>query len=154
MMLRLSQTQDQQAIAKFISAIYTEFNLKKQAALFNWPPEKIALLFVGYKFVLLLGDAGEILSLICFHELGADHEMIALGVSPSFQGRGHMRKLFNYFVENVCSTGSKVFLEVHEKNHRAIAFYEKVGFKTDGLRKNYYSDGASALNMSLDIHRY
>ncbi len=151
MTLRLSQTQDQQAIAKFISAIYSEFSMKNQAALFNWPTEKMASLFVVYKFVLLLDDVGEILALICFQGLGGDHEIILLGVGPSLQGRGYMRKLFNYFVENVCSVDSKVFLEVHEKNHRAIAFYENVGFKTDGLRKNYYSDGASARNMSLVV---
>ena len=149
MILRLSQTQDQKAIQKLIGALYTEFKTAQNSALFNWPEDQVSSLFQLYKFVLLINKANEPLGFICFQELNGNNEIIVLGMSPQHQRQGYMRQLVEYFVENLCNDGSRVFLEVHENNKRARAFYEKLGFKIDGLRKNYYSDGSTALNMSL-----
>lgn len=149
MKFRLSRTNDHQAIKKIIGAIYAEFGLKQQTALFNWPADKVTGLFFLYKFVVAYSEAAEVLGFICFQELSGDFEVIALGVDPSQQGQGCMSGLFKYFVENVCRKDSRVLLEVHEKNQPALAFYEKAGFRVDGLRKNYYPDGAAAMNMSL-----
>jgi ribosomal-protein-alanine N-acetyltransferase len=42
-------------------------------------------------------------------------------------------------------------LEVAETNTAACAFYEDLGFKQTGRRRNYYSNGADALLLSLLI---
>ncbi len=47
----------------------------------------------------------------------------------------------------------KVFLEVSELNHKAIKFYEKIGFKVSRIRKNYYSDRSNAYEMHLDLSK-
>lgn len=55
---------------------------------------------------------------------------------------GRLREI-NYFA---------CFLEVRESNEGAIALYEKHGFTTIGLRKNYYSDNKEdALVLWKDI---
>lgn len=39
----------------------------------------------------------------------------------------------------------KIFLEVRNKNTRAISFYERNGFQQYRIRKHYYNDGDDAL---------
>ena len=41
-------------------------------------------------------------------------------------------------------------LEVREHNTKAIALYEKYGFKYSHTRKNYYSNGEDALVLILE----
>ncbi|MCL2026099.1 MAG: ribosomal protein S18-alanine N-acetyltransferase [Leptospirales bacterium] len=40
---------------------------------------------------------------------------------------------------------ARIFLEVREKNLTAIKFYETLGFKVTGTRKNYYGDDNAVL---------
>jgi len=42
-----------------------------------------------------------------------------------------------------------LFLEVRQSNHAAKNLYSKMGFKTIGIRKNYYSDNEDASMMQL-----
>ena len=50
---------------------------------------------------------------------------------------------------------TRCLLEVRVSNTSAIQLYEKLGFKRDGIRKNYYPTETSmredALLMSLDL---
>lgn len=152
MILRFSRSEDQLPIKKLIESIFQNFVSSGNGPLFNWPDEKVNSLLIDYQFIVLESDESRaLMAFVCFQKLGDDFEIIALGVDPSAQGRGIMTQLIQFFVENICTVGSKVYLEVHEKNQRALAFYKKVGFQIDGLRKGYYSDGGSALNMSLSI---
>jgi len=51
-----------------------------------------------------------------------------------------------------CAPISRATLEVRESNTPAISLYKKVGFKTDGARKNYYTrPKENAILMSLEI---
>ena len=46
----------------------------------------------------------------------------------------------------------KILLDVREKNHMAQAFYEKIGFKEDGIRKRFYTEPEEdAVLMSMQI---
>ena len=44
---------------------------------------------------------------------------------------------------------SEVWLEVHAQNQRALAVYQKAGFKITSKRPRYYPDGGDALNLKL-----
>ena len=44
-----------------------------------------------------------------------------------------------------------IFLEVSKLNSKAILLYEKLGFKKNGTRKKYYSDGSDAILYKMDI---
>jgi [ribosomal protein S18]-alanine N-acetyltransferase len=48
---------------------------------------------------------------------------------------------------------SRVELEVRSKNNSALAFYERAGFRRNGLRRGYYrdpSDDAVLMNLRLE----
>ena len=42
-------------------------------------------------------------------------------------------------------------LEVSKLNSKAILLYKKLGFKENGVRKKYYSDGSDAILYKMDI---
>ncbi|MBR2327722.1 MAG: GNAT family N-acetyltransferase [Clostridia bacterium] len=69
---------------------------------------------------------------------------------PSCRGRGIAKRLHKELVKTALEKGSeKILLEVRSKNS-ARAFYEKLGYTVDGVRKNYYRDDDAVL-MSLKI---
>ena len=43
----------------------------------------------------------------------------------------------------------RIVLEVRKSNERAIALYERIGFRTTHERKKFYQDGESALVMEI-----
>lgn len=74
-------------------------------------------------------------------------------VASGYRMRGIGRKLMNEIMtiaaDNNCDT---IFLEVRESNEPAKALYSSFGFKTAGIRKNYYSNPReSALIMVREL---
>ncbi len=64
--------------------------------------------------------------------------------------RGIAKMLHNELLKRARENGSeKILLEVRSKNP-ARAFYEKLGYETDGIRKNYYKNDDAVL-MSLTL---
>lgn len=74
------------------------------------------------------------------------YEIMVLGTAPEFRQKGAMKRLLSHLIAG-CQKA--VWLEVHESNSAAIKLYQHLGFQPSGIRKNYYSDGASAVLMSL-----
>ncbi|HEY9049597.1 MAG TPA: N-acetyltransferase [Ohtaekwangia sp.] len=67
-----------------------------------------------------------------FNHLFSD---LTIAVHPDFQGRKVGRTLFTIFLEEVARHHTdigKVELITREGNHRAIAFYQSLGFKIEG----------------------
>ena len=44
-----------------------------------------------------------------------------------------------------------VYLEVSRLNESAIRLYEKIGFRENGVRKKYYSNGADAILYKMEL---
>ena len=64
-----------------------------------------------------------------------------LSVHPDFQGQKIAHKLLLQMIEECYKDKIKfITLEVRTSNARAIGLYEKFGFKSLGIRKNYYQD--------------
>ena len=67
-------------------------------------------------------------------------EIITMAILPKFRNQGIgfliLKELEEILSEISCNT---VFLEVASNNLIAIHLYDKLGFKTFGIRKNYYS---------------
>ena len=67
-------------------------------------------------------------------------EIITMAILPKFQNQGIgfliLKELEEILSEISCNT---VFLEVASNNLIALHLYDKLGFKTFGTRKNYYS---------------
>ncbi len=67
-------------------------------------------------------------------------EIITMAILPKYQNQGIgfliLTELEGILSETSCN---KVFLEVASNNLIAIHLYDKLGFKSFGIRKNYYS---------------
>ena len=77
--------------------------------------------------------------------------MIAL--KKEFQGKGIGRYLMNWFVYLSKKKGVKnIWLEVSNRNKKAIRFYQNYGFITEDIRPSYYRDGSDALIMRFPLY--
>lgn len=65
----------------------------------------------------------------------ADNHLAALFVLPSAQGRGHGNRLLT------CAKNKRqtLSLNVYSQNRRAVAFYERAGFRAEELRTDVHS---------------
>ena len=62
-----------------------------------------------------------------------------VAVNPLSRRKGIGEKIVRDFLNRAYEKGVRdVFLEVRETNSVAIALYEKIGFKEEGIRKNFY----------------
>ena len=81
-------------------------------------------------------------------------EIARIAVNQKERRRGIGQSLFSHLLQ-VCKDKNitKILLDVRESNIPAIRFYEKNGFKKDGIRKNYYAGAnpENAILMSLDL---
>ena len=100
-------------------------------------------------FVLAEGN-----SIIGFLEgliISPDAEIYDIAIDENFQHKGFGTLLMNEFISLAkakhCET---IFLEVNNINTKALTLYEKFGFETYGIRKNYYGDNDAVL-MKLDL---
>lgn len=90
---------------------------------------------IGYCFILIAQTEAEILN---------------IAIDINFQRKGLGEILLKECFERLKSQQAKnLFLEVRESNHAAKNLYSKMGFKTIGIRKNYYSDNEDASMMQL-----
>jgi ribosomal-protein-alanine N-acetyltransferase len=90
---------------------------------------------IGYCFMLIAQTEAEILN---------------IAIDINFQRKGLGETLLKECLERLESQKAKnLFLEVRQSNHAAKNLYSKMGFKTIGIRKNYYSDNEDASMMQL-----
>lgn len=62
-----------------------------------------------------------------------------VAVNPLSRRKGIGEKIVRDILNRAYEKGVRdVFLEVRETNSVAIALYEKIGFKKEGIRKNFY----------------
>ena len=67
----------------------------------------------------------------------ADINQVA--VTPAYRRRGVATQIMQDFMQKVKDLGiTAVTLEVRKSNLEAIGLYEKMGFVTEGIRKNFY----------------
>src|SRR5690606_18874215 len=65
--------------------------------------------------------------------------LVGVYVSPAWRGRafGVADALLEAMEEWAAEHGSQLYLHVHEHNPRAIAFYERHGYRSTGRREPY-----------------
>lgn len=83
--------------------------------------------------------APDLVGYIIFSKILDEGELLQVAIDPAQQGCGFAQQLIAHGIEMLRTVGVKrVMLEVRESNSVAIAVYKKMGFLTEGLRKNYY----------------
>lgn len=81
--------------------------------------------YIGFGGVWILYDEGQITN---------------IAVTPERRHKGYSHIIVNELIE-ICKehNANDVTLEVRPSNTAALKLYESHGFKTEGIRKNYYS---------------
>lgn len=114
---------------------------------FNWPRELFSQEFNSADVWVVEESGEEICAFCCVRDVVDAWEISILATHPEFRRKGIMKKLLSQMIEHYRSgfLPRPFWLEVHEDNQNAQAFYEKFGFVKEGRRGGYYRDGSAAL---------
>lgn len=98
------------------------------------------------------GLVGYCLSWLIYDEV----HILKVAVDESFRNQGIGKRLIVKTLEYFIPRGaSHAVLEVRLDNYGAISLYEKLGFESLRIRRNYYAEtGEDALVMLLDLNGY
>lgn len=113
-----------------------------------WTPKQIQD-HLKYQGGIAYRKEGELLGYILYLESLDFTEIFRIGVSPQFRKQGVGKSMIEYLQKKLSK--GKVILEVADSNRTALEFYSSLGFEENGRRKNYYSDGSSAILMELSV---
>lgn len=96
----------------------------------------------------------DLIGYIGMWDVGDTGEITNVAVHPQYRRRG-IASLLITELHNICIDKciSYINLEVRESNNNAVSLYEKHGFETVGLRKNYYknpTENAILMTKTLD----
>lgn len=73
-----------------------------------------------------------------------------IAVAPEYQRNHIATYLMEFIIDKARDNGSEgVSLEVRIDNDAAKRLYQRLGFESTFIRKNYYQDGTDAINMML-----
>ncbi len=82
---------------------------------------------------------GEITSFVLIQVVADTAEILTLATHPKAERTGLATRLLNAFEHQIPVEGAQTWLlDVAADNHRAISFYQKLGFEIDGHRPGYY----------------
>lgn len=101
---------------------------------------------------ILFEEEGQVCAYACEMVVFEDAEILNVAVAPSFRRQGLGVKLLLALEAYAKEKGAeRLLLEVREGNVSARGLYEKQGFSSFGVRKNYYEDGENAVVMQKTI---
>jgi ribosomal-protein-alanine N-acetyltransferase len=81
-------------------------------------------------------------------------EILALATDPDHQRQGIARALLETFQGQAVAEGvTRVFLEVASRNQPAQAFYQALGYREAGRRRDYYADPAGGRDDAVLMTR-
>lgn len=135
-------THDQEKL-KIVEIFRVVTNDYKYSTGGGWTEAKILKELESSK-ALIAGDSKDIFAFILFRDYQTHLEVTYLATHPQHQKQGLIVKLLNSLIE-MLKPDQWIWLEVHQDNQPAITAYLKAGFKQNGVRKPYYSDGSAAL---------
>jgi ribosomal-protein-alanine N-acetyltransferase len=119
-----------------------------------WSPKTLsAALRDGHYVVLLAREAGSTpIGYVLGWGVGEEAEFARVGVLQQWRGQGIGAHLTRAILKEFRARGARlVFLEVRESNIAARRLYESCGFVEVGRRRNYYSNGETAITMRAEI---
>ena len=107
----------------------------------------------GYSRVLVLTDDETdslILGYIVYWVQAEGASLLNVTVTPSWRNLGFAKRLMYVMINEIVRDEiPKIVLEVRSTNTSAIKLYERIGFQKTHERKNFYSNGETALVMEL-----
>lgn len=130
-----------------------EIDLIENAS-FKSPWSKNAYLSEVYNeraFYKVITKENEVVAYGGFHKIFDEAHITNIAVKESFRKQGFGKMLMEALIEEAKKLQiSSMTLEVRISNLNAIELYDKMGFKSAGVRPRYYGDGEDALIMWLE----
>jgi ribosomal-protein-alanine N-acetyltransferase len=104
---------------------------------------------ISFPFVVVHSHQEKIIGYIIFWLMEEKAQISNFAIHPDFRRLGVGEKVLTRIIAQIRKYGAKsVILEVRPSNFAARRLYEKYGFKSLGIRKDYYRDpGEDALVM-------
>lgn len=96
------------------------------------------------RIAVAVDGRGCALGFVSVREVPPELHIVALAVVEAERRRGVGRALLCHAVADAAEC-SEALLDVRESNLAARRFYEQLGFREQGLRREYYGDGEDAI---------
>ena len=101
-------------------------------------------------YALIASEAGVPHGFIFCQIAAGEADILTLCVAPSARRKGAAHLLLETLLAEVRGQHvQRVFLEVAVDNKAALALYQRAGFLSTGIRKNYYHRGAAAVDAVI-----
>ncbi len=106
-----------------------------------------------YAFVITNEENNDLIGYVCGWIVLDEFTITNIGIAKALQKKGYGRSLVRFIISALIKEKCfKFFLEVRSSNILAIRLYETFGFKSAGIRKNYYQHPPEdAIMMKLDF---
>ena len=116
--------------------------LEEEAFSMPWHRESFLEMILNKDACYLVGLMEEEVVASCgLRNIVGDGEITNVVTKTSARGRGIGKQMLLKLLEEGTAMGVEAFtLEVRKSNDAAIHLYEKLGFVTEGIRKNFYED--------------
>ncbi len=96
---------------------------------------------IEYAYYLVAEEGGEIVGACGYRDMCGEADITNVCVIPAFRRKGIAEKMLSDLISHGKEAGVKDFtLEVRSKNTAAIELYEKLGFKSEGVRPGFYEE--------------
>src|SRR5215831_5350006 len=111
-----------------------------------WPVTSVREVLQWQGIVALASETeGQVSGFLIGRQTGDEAEILNLALTTRHRRKGEGGALLTAAMGELRIRGvSRVFLEVRESNHGAMAFYAKYGFSKTGRREGYYRDPPEA----------
>jgi ribosomal-protein-alanine N-acetyltransferase len=98
-----------------------------------------SLIQKSFHYGYALCDDSDIYAFVLVSKIMDEAEILTLATDIKARGKGYASKLMQHLTETLYDQGcKKLLLEVAIDNIAALRLYNRLGFETIGLRKNYY----------------
>ena len=116
--------------------------LEEEAFSMPWHRESFLEMISNKDACYLIGLLGEEVVASCgLRNIVGDGEITNVVTKASARGKGFGKQMLLKLLEEGSAMGVEAFtLEVRKSNAPAIGLYEKLGFVTEGVRKNFYEE--------------
>ena len=104
------------------------------------------------RWYLVARSEGRVVGYAGVFLVGAEADVQTVAVAAEAQGQGIGRHLVEALARHAGRARARVLhLEVRADNEPALALYRRMGFASDGRRRDYYGRGRDAVLMSLRL---